>query len=401
MSKYLLLIFMAFGQLYGQGVFHNISLNTNNPITDMAVDSQRNVWISTGNGVWHHSLYGQFSTFYDTLHGISSLPIHDLSVSSSGEIYLTGAGKTVFIWDDQTSSFSKLGLVTAKQFSHFTHVYHALGNTTYFGTDNGLVLTRNGTSLILQEKTQYSSAHNLGSITSISKTSDQSITAVLSTNGIILDIQGFILPVTAASLLPSDSVISGLMYRDVSYDGTNAGLYVADFSNGAPPSVNTFNTGNSGVPSNRIQALTAYGDSLFLGTDQGLAIYDLSSQTWMTLDKSNSNLPSNDVTHLAISSSGRLWIATADNNLSTWSAGLGLEEQNSEEPFYRLEGKDLYMDQGKVQGDLQIFSLSGQEVFSGKISEQISLEKLSSGIYFITVAEENGRYVLHDRIYLP
>lgn len=396
MSKfYIVILLLWFSQLYGQGVFHNVSINTSGPVSDITIDGQGNVWMSTHDGVWRHDLFSQASIFLDTLNGIPKLPVYHLSLNSSGDLYLTGADKTVSTWDNQSGSFTSLNQVASQSFSHFTYVYHASGNTTYFGTDNGLVLTQSGTSSALIEKTQYTNAHNLGNITSISKTSDQSVTAVLSTNGIILDIQGFILPVTSASLLPADSVISGFMHRDISYDGTIAGLYIADFSNGAPPVVGSFNMSNSPIPSNRINALVAYGDSLYIGTDAGLAIYDLTTNNWTLFDQNNSNLPSNDIRHLATDPNGRLWIASGTSNLSTWSQGIGLEEESVRLHFFTLVDRQLVLDSELISGDFQIYTLSGQKVYEGIVSEdEIFLNNLATGVYVLAAQSKSGEVLV-------
>jgi len=404
MKRIILLISIFLnGFLHAQNNFYSIPIGGNAHINDLITDKNENVFVATAQGIWEVNLFSNpLGSLYDNASGLSALPIYNLSVDTQGKIYASGSAKSFYSFDTQSKTWNSVPAQTAQSFSHFTYVFHAVNSTKYLGTDNGLVFSQTIGSNNLSEITQYTSALNLGSITSISQTANSSITAVLSTNGIVLDIQGFVLPVTAASLLPSDSVISGVMHRDVSYDGTIAGLYTADFSNGAPPSVFNFTTSNSGIPSNRVQALSAYGDSIFVGTDQGLAIYNLSSNTWSIFDKSNSNLPSNDIVHLTVSTSGRLWIATADNNLSTFSKGVGLEEQKDKKSFFQLIRRELYINGDLERAGFQIFSLAGQKVLSGTVvaQEKISLESLPSGIYWITVKEKSGQLMV-DKMYLP
>ncbi len=74
-----------------------------------------------------------------------------------------------------------------------------------------------------------------------------------------------------------------------------------------------YNTTNSGMPSNTITSL-AVEDSgiIWVGTDNGLIKFD--GQNWITFDTSNSKIPSNNIFSIAIDNNNIIWIGT-DNGL--------------------------------------------------------------------------------------
>lgn len=84
----------------------------------------------------------------------------------------------------------------------------------------------------------------------------------------------------------------------------------------------TINTFNSPLPSNNITALEKSGQKLFVGTNDGLAVYN--NQKWEIYTTNNSILPANRITSIATNSTtGVVWIGTANGlvslNNSVWT----------------------------------------------------------------------------------
>jgi ligand-binding sensor domain-containing protein len=70
-----------------------------------------------------------------------------------------------------------------------------------------------------------------------------------------------------------------------------------------------YNTSNSGLPGNYVQAIAIdEGGNKWIGTDGGLAKFD--GVNWTVYKTSNSGLPSNWVTSIAIDGQGNKWIGT-------------------------------------------------------------------------------------------
>ncbi len=83
------------------------------------------------------------------------------------------------------------------------------------------------------------------------------------------------------------------------------------------PSVwTTFDTTNSGLPSNAVSAIAFDSTgSVWIGTERGLARLKRNGpegERWKTFDKSSGALPSDVVKAIAVDQSGNVWVASAD-----------------------------------------------------------------------------------------
>lgn len=74
--------------------------------------------------------------------------------------------------------------------------------------------------------------------------------------------------------------------------------------------VESFTRAN-GLPSDEVTALAVDGDSIWIGTPKGLAVYNRAAGTWTVYTRQNSKLPDNDITALARDTRGRIWVGTA------------------------------------------------------------------------------------------
>ena len=92
--------------------------------------------------------------------------------------------------------------------------------------------------------------------------------------------------------------------------GTNGGLAMHDKTNGI---TQFYNKANSGLPVNNIRSITIDEEGTkWIGTDGGgLVAFD--GTNWMVYDTSNSLLHSNFITALALEANGKLWIGTEND----------------------------------------------------------------------------------------
>ncbi|MFN8323370.1 MAG: two-component regulator propeller domain-containing protein [Chitinophagales bacterium] len=78
-----------------------------------------------------------------------------------------------------------------------------------------------------------------------------------------------------------------------------------------------FNKSNSPLPDNAIRAVeTDKNGNLWVGTDEGLAMYD--GTNWTITDTSNSNIPGNQIRSIAFDSLNHLWVGTLQYGLGIY-----------------------------------------------------------------------------------
>lgn len=108
--------------------------------------------------------------------------------------------------------------------------------------------------------------------------------------------------------LPSDS-ITALHYdkfRQQVWIGTNQGL-TAISSNG---NFTSYAFNSIGFSSSEIRCIISNSTTVFVGTNSGISILDVSSGNWAPLNSTNSSLQNDTINSLFIDSNGLLWIAT-------------------------------------------------------------------------------------------
>jgi ligand-binding sensor domain-containing protein len=97
--------------------------------------------------------------------------------------------------------------------------------------------------------------------------------------------------------------------------GTENGLSV--FSNGT---WQNFNTGNSGLINDTVQAITHDGSgALWLGTRDGISVYH--NGVWTAYHSQNSTLTAPDIRALKFDGYGNLWVGTMQNGLFKFTNG--------------------------------------------------------------------------------
>jgi ligand-binding sensor domain-containing protein len=90
-----------------------------------------------------------------------------------------------------------------------------------------------------------------------------------------------------------------------------------------------YNTDNSGLPDNAVQALTFDPQgTLWVGTQGALAQFD--GQNWIVYNTDNSELPDNWVWSIAIDAHGNKWIGTGGGLAAYREGGVILSDAGTE-----------------------------------------------------------------------
>ena len=223
-----------------------------------------------------------------------------------------------------------------------------------------------------------------------------------STNGaVIYDLisgQTFVVS-DATTPIPSNNILSHQIEGDKTYDGTDEGVYIADFAN-FPNSIphDIYNTSNSQLPSNVIQAVAVKNGVQWYGTPDGLA--KLEGNTWTIYNTGNSNLPSNDIVALDYSASGdALWIATGDGKLSKLdvplSTGDDLKNPLPHFSIYPNPSSSIFNITGEEAESYSIATIEGKvlnkkDVMPGSHEFTIDLSGQPKGVYFIKITSKQG-----------
>jgi ligand-binding sensor domain-containing protein len=202
------------------------------------------------------------------------------------------------------------------------------------------------------------------------------------------------------SPLPSDNVISNDVNELKSYDGTDKGLYIADFSTFPQVTPTLFTANNSMLPSDIIAAIEVNAGLQWFGTPAGLA--HKNGDNWKVFTTSNSNLPSNNIKQLYIdhNDDGSLWIATADGKLSRLEDyGLSTKTINNtlEVNYYPNPAHtSLTIELGELPANkttLTITDVLGKEVLKTNLqllSTDLNISHLKSGVYMLSVYSAQG-----------
>jgi len=114
------------------------------------------------------------------------------------------------------------------------------------------------------------------------------------------------------SELPADTVYSLFPYENKLYIGTSQGLAIYD---GGWEVI----TVDNGLASNHVRAILVNESAVIAGTNQGLSVY--ADNVWTIHDTLNSGICNNHITALASEENGKLWIGT-ENGLSSFFEGV-------------------------------------------------------------------------------
>jgi len=341
-------------------------------------------------------------TVYTTNDGLPTNDVKSLG-SSSSTIYAGTNNQKVARYSGN-GNWSSQSYNVGPPFNDISAIYIRANGDEFYGTDQGSIIEKLHGQGSLNVIEYSASGATLGMITDIHETKT-GIFIPYSTNGLVLDARstslGIVVPVTTATGLPSNTVLSAAMSNNISYDGTDQGLNIADFNVPTilPPKLEviTVSTPGSQLPSNRIQALAVDKNNvLWIGTDKGLVQKD--GTTWTIYTTSNSNLPSNNITALVLDGE-KIWLATGDGHVATFGNPVGIVEPidlgftmgaNYPNPFENITTIPIQINQPQKIG-LIIYDAMGKIVYSqspkhtpkGNHYITVNTNYWSSGIYYI------------------
>jgi hypothetical protein len=365
-------------------------------VQNLKVSNNQHIIFATDNGILIY--YAGSWTHFDLSNGLSTLDIKGISPNSGGFLY-SGAGKKIGYCNYLTATDSIFPV--SATFSYINAIYYSTAdNLIFFGSDNGDTWAQNATGI---HHLAFDSTFGitLGSVSDINQMSGTVNFYVFSTTNQIMLYQlssgSAVLINSATSPLPSNNVISNAVSGSISYDGTDKGMYIANFT--AFPTVTTsiINKTNTPIPSDTIKAVAIKGGNIFIGTPMGLAVRI--NNNWKIYTTANSNLPSSDIAKLAIDSND-LWIGTAAGGICKIGIDTIITAINNEEPrnktcsIYPNPVTDqLIVENGTLGANISIYSLPGELVYNGTINsnkEIINVYGFTSGTYIIELVKSNG-----------
>lgn len=386
-------------------VFTVFELPTGVTVHDMTVDEDNNIWLATDNGTLRFDR--QTTDQLELTTGLSSLNVTSIARTHDGLQAGLDDGTLAHI-DGSSATWSSKTFSTSTSFGHFTYIRQGDAEV-YYGTNDGKVfIWPNGHPS--PDYTDFLGQFTLDDVTGMGKT-QSGIYAYTSLDGIVIEspAQSLMFKVDQSFGLSDNEVLSSMIVGSVGYHCTAQMVTVADYSAGLPPAISYLSTGNSDLPSNRVQASAFSDDGLWFGTDAGVALKQGSDWTVYTAD--NSNLPSDDVQHLAVDAEGEVWIVTADGHLSTTlmyeteapqsTPDLASQYEFSVFPNPAIDRLNVKWSGGEEPTRLQIFNASGEliqeqtSVTSG--TTEVDVSDLASGLYLVKLGGQQTKSVMIQR----
>lgn len=178
--------------------------------------------------------------------------------------------------------------------------------------------------------------------------------------------------------------------------GTRHGLYKVSRSTGK---TGLFTSSNSKLPSDHISSLALEPDgNLWVGTGSGIMRYD--NYSFYVLIPENSNIPDYNISSIAVDKEGNIWLGSAD-------AGITVIRKNSKYHF-RAQSSDLLNDSvsslvARSNGSVLVkfandscrtLKLSSQ----GLLCEELSSMCLKNCFYGMQVAGERGNMLMNRSV---
>lgn len=352
-------------------------------VEDIEVGDNGNIIFATNNGILLYN--GGTWKRFDKTNGLEDQ--HILTIEPyPGGFYFTAFNKLTGYCDYQNTRDTIF--LTSSVFSHFSAI-HIQGNDTLLGTNNGIVYRWNtsGRNIITQGTLGWVNDINLLSGTvdfHVISTSDKIYLYQASTSG------GFIVSSTTTPI-PSNNVLSNAVSGSISYDGTDKGLYIADFSGFPNMSTSVLTKTNSPIPSDTISSIAVSGNIVVIGTPKGIALRR--NNIWHAITPLNSNLPPYEVKEIAIKGN-ELWLSISDlgrifkadiGSLATSVEQLSSNQGITIYPNPTSNVINIHTGNSACEFTANIISFSGNlvrsQTFKGDVT--IDVENIPSGLYYI------------------
>jgi ligand-binding sensor domain-containing protein len=356
------------------------------------------VIIATDSGVYFFD--GNNWSQTTTANGLPANDVKCLAVAPSGDI-LTGTASGLAKWNG--IYWEPYTLNTSQSFSFVSAIYINPGTDTLYGTDNGKLLKK-GTSTVATNIVFNPAVGMFTDIGHMNPPGSYDFIIATSMNGaVIYDLpttQTFVVN-TSSTPIPSNNILSHAIEGNKTYDGTDQGVYIPDFTNFPSTPFVIYNTSNSQLPSNIVQAVAVRNGVQYYGTPSGLAKHQ--GSTWTIYNTANSNLPNNNIVELAYDTVGNiLWIGTGDGKLSKLDLSLLVNEKSGLDDYINVFPNPS---SGTITVSLSdILDLSGihltiinsiGEIVSNRIIDSFIFDiKISNpGIYMLQLFDNNRNII--------
>ncbi len=331
-----------------------------------------------------------------TANGLPSNDVKCIATTPAGAV-LAGTASGLAKWNG--TSWIPYTLNTVQTFSYVSAIFVRPGIDTTYGTNNGKLLKK-GVAATAVNITFTPAVGLFTHIGYMNPPAAYDFIIGASTNGaVIYDIpttSTFVVN-TGSTPIPSNNILSHDIAGNKSYDGTDQGVYIPDFTSFPSMTSVIYNTGNSQLPSNLVQAIALRSGVQWYGTANGLA--KLVGTTWTIYNTGNSNLPSNNVTELSYDLvTPALWIGTGDGKLSRIDLSLGEEEVSGAglqvSVFPNPANESLVVALSSIEGRAEVVMCNaiGEKVGQWSVvngENWINLKELAPGIYFVKVSSAN------------
>ncbi len=382
-------------------------------IADIAVDSENNIILATDNGIMILTANGEWHMF-TTTEGLPDNTVLDVETSGTTIIVSTLNKGLGYIQDGK---WYDIVLDTGEEYSYVSAMLIRATDSLY-GTDNGKLFYVAGKSI-----RQVQFPEPIGKVADchfIKAGANPDFLECATLNGLALYVPAFgqgIVGKTSSTPIPSNHVLAGTANATaLAYYGTDNGIYITDASDFPTGKIRAsiLNTGNSPLPSNRIQAVDAREDTQWYGTDKGLVRISGTLMAVFTTDNT-SGMPSDDIVELALDNNDHIWFATTEGDLATITTTSAVPEAGDTQAGLAIEG--LYPNpssgklfitfnsDGRQRIHLGLCDMVGREVAvitdgvleEGRHIVEYDAGDIPSALYYIKLSngEENVTYPVH------
>ncbi len=251
-----------------------------NDVNTIAFDNTGNLWIGTDNGLtFFDETGGVFDglTNSTTVGGLADNSINSIAVDTAGNIWIaTDNGGLINYNATDTWNCYDTALATVTQIADNTINSITIDNNgnIWFATNNGGIGNGDGTNAW----TEYDTAG-----VAIAPIPDNTVNVIFADD-------------------------NGNIFIGMQTGGLSFGSYLTGDVN----AWNTFNTGNSDLPDNCVNAIDVDGATsiIWVGTSNGLAFTGDWGTTWTVFNTGNSDLPDNIVNAVSVDEDGYVWVGT-------------------------------------------------------------------------------------------